>query len=645
MEETLLQDPEATAFIGSSLYDDTRTVAYTCDRFLGGGGMSLTYLGKRQGPDGESAVVIKVMRPGFVRAASSAATLAMRKEAEALRRLNARTPPNPFVIRLVDSALARVHNVDVPWLALEYVHGGAEGTTLRERIDGAISAGDLPDTTRITRVIEQLRNALTEIHAAGIIHRDLKPENILCCGTGVDEILKIADFGIARSTGMDATFGVGIGTLGYAPPEQLGGDPSRIGPWTDVFALAGVMFYVITGLDPLDTESPRPRLRSVSESRWLHDELRGRTSTLKAIDELFQRAMSNKIEQRPQTAGLFAAALIGSLAVDSRPAALASLRPGRRTLLTMSDTRWQWSVAHRSQGDRVIRGVAWNSDGRCLAATNYGLSFWNGAAWADVDLQATPIGHGMRFVRRLSPGEWLVGGDRATLALFGTNGLEEVLHGPDASYSIQHASGDLKDLAVFVFVREGEPPTLYCLCNGRWLKPLPLEGVAAINSIARVGDAEWFIAGRNEDGSGYTSHYFPLYWEARAVDLAERAVLACASVRDGNAIVIGSVDGTVQALIGEEWHRSSLSRPAAIAACAIEPTNRAWLGTANRLWVGWPERGTPWVPVWTGDGQAPIVSIYADGGVVYAMTADGAIIEGRPEDITDLRDSRALSRN
>jgi hypothetical protein len=105
-------------------------------------------------------------------------------------------------------------------------------------------------------------------------------------------------------------------------------------------------------------------------------------------------------------------------------------------------------------------------------------------------------------------------------------------------------------------------------------------------------------------------------------------------VRDIGAIIVGGVDGSVNALIGEQWHRSSLSKSAAIAACAIEPSTRAWLGTANRLWSGWPDTGA-WHPVWTGDAQAPIVSIYADGGVVYAMTADGAIIEGRPEDIPE----------
>ena len=236
----------------------------------------------------------------------------------------------------------------------------------------------------------------------------------------------------------------------------------------------------------------------------------------------------------------------------------------------------------------------------------------------------------MRLVRRLSPGEWLVGGDEATLALFGTKGLEEVLQGPDPSYSIQLASGDLDDLAVLVFVKPGEPPSLYCLSHGRWLKPMPLEGVSNVNTIARVGDAEWFLAGRKTSGAAFAAHYHPLFWEIREVEVQANAILGCAAQRDSGTILAGTVDGAVFARCGGEWSRSEVVGRPAIAAVALDPLQRGWLGTPGRLWLGFPERRTPYVPVWSGDG-APIVSIYADAGVVFAMTADGAIIEGRPE--------------
>ena len=49
---------------------------------------------------------------------------------------------------------------------------------------------------------------VTAVHEVGVLHRDIKPENVLCCGFGEDELLKLADFGLARSSGVAATFGL-----------------------------------------------------------------------------------------------------------------------------------------------------------------------------------------------------------------------------------------------------------------------------------------------------------------------------------------------------------------------------------------------------------------------------------------------------
>jgi serine/threonine protein kinase len=623
-------EPEAAGYLGTVLWDDAHTVAYRLESFLGGGGMSLTYLATRRSSDSEGRAVVKLMRPSFLRSASHAATLAMRKEGEALRRLNARTPPNPFIVRLIDVSALRVGAVEVPWLALEYVHGGPEGTTLGDRVACAIQeTGCAFDPARVARVMEQLRSALADVHAAGIVHRDLKPENVLVCGAGIDEIFKVADFGIARSSSMEATFGVGVGTQGYAAPEQLGADPTRIGPWTDVFGLAATMFHAIAGVDAFDTSKPRRRLRSLLESPYLSAELRARPSTLHALDDLFARALSSRIEDRPQTAHLFAAALLGTLAVDARPLPT-NLPARRRTIATRHDEAFRWSIAHRPVAERVIRGVAWNSDGRCLAATGDGLSFWNGERWSDVPVGDGALRSGLRLVRRVGPGAWLVGGDQATLALFGPHGLEEVLQGPDPTYSIQLVSGELDDLAVFVFGKPDEAPTLYALSHGRWLKPLTLDGVSSVNAIARLADAEWFVAGRKSSGEAFAAHYLPLFWEIREVEVPAGTILACDARAESGVVLAGTVDGVVFSLCEGEWSRAELVGRPAIAAVALDPLQRAWLGTAGRLWLGFPERRTPYVPVWSGDG-VPIVSIYADASVVFAMTADGAIVEGRPE--------------
>jgi len=85
--------------------------------------------------------------------------------------------------------------------------------------------------------------ALIAAHASGIIHRDLKPENIL-----IDRYRRwrIGDFGIAYALG-DERAG-SSGTPSFAAPEQLLGEAQ--GPATDCFALASIVYFVLTGVAP-----------------------------------------------------------------------------------------------------------------------------------------------------------------------------------------------------------------------------------------------------------------------------------------------------------------------------------------------------------------------------------------------------------
>src|ERR1044071_4279088 len=113
-------------------------VSYRLERQIGEGGMGTAFLALRQAPDGLAPVVIKMVRAGFGTGPTDAAAgMVVQKEAVALGRLNERVPPTPFVVRLVDTGVAPLNGPDrppVPWLAVEYVHGGIEGTTLEDRV-------------------------------------------------------------------------------------------------------------------------------------------------------------------------------------------------------------------------------------------------------------------------------------------------------------------------------------------------------------------------------------------------------------------------------------------------------------------------------------------------------------------------------
>ena len=159
--------------------------------------MGVAFYAVREAPDGVTPAVLKVVKPDIVGTAGPTAMLMIQKEAIALGRLNERVPPTPFVVRFMDTGtvvLAKLGNVELPWIAVEYVHGGVEGTTLDQRVRYSVHNTRYAfDATRAERTVECLAEGLVAIHDVGVVHRDLTPGNVLCCGFGANEVPKIAD--------------------------------------------------------------------------------------------------------------------------------------------------------------------------------------------------------------------------------------------------------------------------------------------------------------------------------------------------------------------------------------------------------------------------------------------------------------------
>jgi serine/threonine protein kinase len=671
-------------------------VSYRLVWQLGEGGMSVVFYALRVSEQGEVPVVVKMLKPSFAAKAGPTAALVVKKEAIALGRLNERVPPTPFVVRYIDTGTYPIayhgESVEVPWVVVEYVHGGGEGTTLSERVDTSMHAtGAAFDVVRAAHAIECLSSGLAAVHEVGVIHRDLKPDNVLCCGFGDDEIFKLADFGVARPVGVATFAGTVVGTPGFVAPELATGDPRAIGAWSDIFSLATVTFFLLTGEEYFSARTPVEAItqaisstrRSILDTKGLSPELREREASCRSIDAVIARATSSKIHERPQRADAFAASLLPWLRFESartsvlvrrlqvlreHVGAVSKRRPPARSEGASSGLyAWQWTtmrgclsggpegllVPSSRDGRRApdapalaVRSVAWDGDGRAMAATNRGLAFWNGASWTLVPGDGLPDKSGIRFVQRTGAGRWVVGGDAAVLATYTTEGVTDVRHlanSPVAGFD--RISGDLGDLAVLVGQSPGGPPTLCALTGKRWLKPLPLPDVAVLSSLARVSDAQWLIAGRAADGRGFTALYAPLDWEVtRLQGPTVRAYLACAGQSEREIGISTGADGAIVLRQGHEITHESIEGGWDLSATAVDAVGRCWAASAGRIWLRQEapplrEAGITWDSIWEDSTWTmPIVSLFADLGGIGAMTADGGVIEGRAMRMTLIGD-------
>jgi serine/threonine protein kinase len=122
-----------------------------------------------------------------------------------------------------------------------------EGITLKDKLR---DLGAPPDEAYLMALLDPLTEALEVLHREQIYHRDIAPDNILLLQGSERPLL--LDFGAARRVIGDMTQALTvILKSGYAPIEQYAEVPGmKQGAWTDVYALAAVVYYAINGKTP-----------------------------------------------------------------------------------------------------------------------------------------------------------------------------------------------------------------------------------------------------------------------------------------------------------------------------------------------------------------------------------------------------------
>ena len=203
---------------------------------LGRGGMGYVYRARQKSLD--RVVAVKVVAAEAERQGDFARRFA--REAQVLARLS-----HPNLVSIHD------YGQDGPlgWLVMEYV----DGSSLRD----LIRAGKLEPSEALA-LIPKICDALQYAHDQGVVHRDVKPANIL---VGREGVVKIADFGLAKLTGIPATLvsltgsREVLGTFRYMAPEQLE-RPLEVDHRADIYSLGVVFYEMLTGEIPMGRFDP-----------------------------------------------------------------------------------------------------------------------------------------------------------------------------------------------------------------------------------------------------------------------------------------------------------------------------------------------------------------------------------------------------
>ena len=158
-----------------------------------------------------------------------------KKEARRLRRLN-----NPHIVRVYDL----FDENGTAYYVMDYING----ENLKERLK---RTGQPISENESLKILEQVLDALQEVHSQGIWHLDLKPANVMVDQKGT---VKLIDFGASKQfnskTGGALSTSSVTYTNGFAPIEQMEKSYEKLGPWTDFYALGATIYNVLSNRRP-----------------------------------------------------------------------------------------------------------------------------------------------------------------------------------------------------------------------------------------------------------------------------------------------------------------------------------------------------------------------------------------------------------
>jgi serine/threonine-protein kinase len=261
---------------------------YRLEKRLGQGGMGKVY--RATDVSLHRTVAVKMIRDELF--ADQSAMEKFRQESRVTASL-----AHPNVVTVHDFGVDTNQRV---FLVMELL----EGITLREEFRQKTRLA--PERT--LKLFEGICAGIGAAHARGLVHRDLKPENIFVSRPNLVDVVKITDFGIAKTlaefandTNATAT-GVLVGTMRYMSPEQLQG--KSVSPRWDLWALGVIAYEALCGTAPF-TGTDYATLRGAILGAAFPEVATLVSEASDSWQQFFLRAFAPLEEERPQSVEVF----------------------------------------------------------------------------------------------------------------------------------------------------------------------------------------------------------------------------------------------------------------------------------------------------------------------------------------------------
>lgn len=236
---------------------------------IGHGGMSVVYMAINEKAN-KTWAVKEVRKDG--RMDFNIVRQGLMAEIDTLKRLK-----HPYLPSIVDV----IEDDETFIIVMDYVEGRS--------LDKILEEHGVQQESGVVEWAKQLCDVLGYLHSRtpAIIYRDMKPANVMLKPDGT---VTLIDFGTAKNYEINYGETTGIGTIGYAAPEQYTGSGlGRTDARTDIYCLGMTLYHLLTGQDPCRNLISDTSIRAVNPA------------LSRGLDSIIRKCTAHQPEDRYQS--------------------------------------------------------------------------------------------------------------------------------------------------------------------------------------------------------------------------------------------------------------------------------------------------------------------------------------------------------